>query len=66
MKIHDKNNLLSIVIKKDDIVSGKNFETKNDQEFQIASLVLMVVQKLKTLSPKSKEKLFLFGSSCVD
>ena len=32
MKIHDKkNNLLTIVIKKDDIVSGKNFETKNDQ-----------------------------------
>ena len=41
MKIHDKkNNLLSIVIKKDDIVSGKNFETKNDQEFQIASFGL--------------------------
>ena len=41
MKIHDKkNNLLTIVIKKDDIVSGKNFETKNDQEFQLASFGL--------------------------
>ena len=60
MKIHDKNNLLSIVIKKDDIVSGKNFETKNDQEFQIASFGLDGGTKIENIITQiKKEKLFL-------
>lgn len=41
MKIYDdKDNLLSIVIRKNDIVSGKNFQTENNQEFQLASFGL--------------------------
>ena len=59
MKIHDKkNNLLSIVIKKDDIVSGKNFETKNDQEFQLASFGLDSGTKIeKHYHPNQKREI---------
>jgi len=41
MKIYDtENNLLSIVIKKDDISSGKNFLTEHKNDFQLASFSL--------------------------
>jgi cupin fold WbuC family metalloprotein len=41
MKIYDdKNNLLAVFIKKDDIKEVRNFETSNDEEFQIGSFNL--------------------------
>jgi hypothetical protein len=49
MKIFDRNKrLLAIVIKSNDIVSGKNFITEDSNEFQLASFSLEkneVIQK---------------------
>ena len=53
MKIHDSNNnLLAMIIKHDDILEGKNFETDNEDSFQIASKKVPKLRDIIILNKK--------------
>ena len=66
MKIHDSNNnLLAMIIKNDDILEGKNFETNNEDSFQIASFSLKEGTKIERHYHPQQERVIMSTSEVL-